>query len=337
MRFYLLTFSILMIFTFVSCDNNSKVKESKSGNREESKFIEKQKTEYLQSIDSLNKNISKLASKKQVLQKNLEYAQAQIYSILKKAYLDHVIIGTKNLNESKLFFKDVLGFEIKNGTPHKNGISNFFIEFRDTSEIEFIEVSQPKDNLSNDYLKMISNNKFGMQFAFRITELDKLEESFAQLKSPFIHVANNGSYSTLSSNTINKELPVFFIQYNAPNMNSETHHSNKEKRIKSVWFETKDIKNTARQLVDFGFEPFGKYSIPSYKNKIVEFRNNNFGIILIEAEDYQLSGITISISHIGSIINVLEKNNIEFIKNSVNNIFLNPEATNSIWIEFTTK
>lgn len=326
---------VLLLFTF--CSNENNVDSSKEKKTNEIKHINDEKRELYESFDSLNEKIKSLKDRKTEIQENLEFYEVEIFEQVKNAKLDHVIIGALNFQETSIFFNN-LGFSIKDGYKHKNGISNNFIEFIDNSEIEIIEISESSNTSSENYKSFIDAKISGLQFAIRVNEIKQLKLSFEKLNFPFIYLDKNKAYSTLSSKSINTELPIFFIKYNKENNNTEVNHTNKTKGIKSIWFETKDIKKSAGQLVDFGFDPIGNYKIPSFNNKVVEFRNNNFGIILIESNKYEISGITISIESLSELQQIMNKNfDRTFLDKIIKygkSIFLPREITKSLWLEF---
>jgi hypothetical protein len=335
-------FKIYITFFFttiiISCGNNEKIDSSKLETISETDKIKTEKIKLSNSADSLTQEVDSLQQKKNLLSENNKAAEAELYAIIKNSYLDYVIFGTKNLkSQSDLFTQ--FGFTIKNGKLNSNGIKNNFIEFSDDSKIEFIEVNNPTDKISNEYNDLIRQNKKGLQFAFRVVEIETLKNNFEKLNYPFTQMGNNNIYSTLSSKQINTQLPLFFIQFSTKKNNSTTDHKNNSKGIRAVWFSTSDIKKTARELVNFGFEAIGNYVIPTFNKKIVQFRNTNFEIILIDSDMYEISGITISVKNISFVKNILEKiKDIHFIEQSVNlqkSIFLNPSQTKCIWIEFT--
>jgi hypothetical protein len=328
---YLKVIFLLLLFTF--CSNENNVDNSKDKKLNEIKHINDEKRELYESVDSLNEKIKFLKDRKTEIKENLEFYEVEIFEQIKNAKLDHVIIGTVNLQETSSLFNK-LGFSIKDGYKHKNGINNNFIEFTNNSEIELIEINKPIDLIATEYNELIVKNTFGLQFAFRVTEIERLKESFKYLNLPFTQFENKSVYKTLSSNKINAELPLFFIEFTGDNNNILTSHSNKSKAIKSVWFETKDIKKTARQLVDFGFNAIGNYYLPKFTGKVVQFKNNNFEIILIESQKYVFSGISISVENKKDILEIINKDFSNNIIEKEKSIFLTQEITKSIWIEF---
>jgi hypothetical protein len=330
----LIAFSFVLIVAFIGCDNKSELNDIKKQNINETQAIEQERIKYQKDIDSINREIDLLSRAKNEIEERADFAEAEIFRILKSAYLDHIIIGSNNLDDSKNIFEEKLGFNIKDGKKHKNGISNIFIEFSNNSEIEFISVKNPSDNLANQYKKFLDNDRYGFQIALRTNEISNLKEHLTTLSLGYENFSENRNYSTLSTKNINSELPLFFIQYNEENKNTYTNHLNKSVGIKSIWFSTRNIKNTARELVDFGFDAVGNYELLEFKGKVVQFKNNNFGIILIESEKYELTGMTIWVEDLETLNEIIRKNKIEIIKQFKKKIFINPAQTKSIWIEF---
>lgn len=335
------TFIVLLIFTYLGtgCDNKREVMDSKKEINQEAKEIEDKKNEYEESIDSLNKEIKLLAKKKQV--KKEEFAEAEIYNVVKNSYLDHIIIGSNNLEKSKSFFQDKLGFTIKEGKKHNNGIINFFIEFVDSSEIEIVSITNPIDLLAKEYNTLLKIKHFGFQFALRTNEIQNLKNHFGTLSSNFSHFDENLAYSTLAQKEFKQELPIFFIQHHQKHFNTKTNHSNNSNGISAIWLSTIDIKKSAQKYIDFGFSIMDTISLGDIKKKTVLLRNDNFEIILIGNDKYEISGLTLSISNL-DIIQKIVKDNLNLTPQVKNNkrgksISLDPTTTNSIWFEFLEK
>jgi hypothetical protein len=311
--------------------------ESKNEISQETNIIEVEKEKHQRSIDSLNKEIIELTKDKTTLEKNKEIASAEFYSILKSSYLDHVIIGTREFQSSIEFLEGKLGFTIKNGKKHKNGISNFFIEFEDSSEIEFISVQNPSDKLANIYKSLLNKNQYGFQFAIRTNQFNYLKINSYGLSEGFSEIYENSNYSTLSKINADSKLPFFFIQHNKQNF-TQANHSNKAKGILSVWLETSDIKKTVRKYIDYGFAAIDTVKVGNYKTKTVSMKNNNFELIIIDSNKDNISGITIGVKNIIDVQKYIEdKLNINLmIRSSVRgkSISLNPKVTKSIWFEF---
>jgi len=323
---------------YTTCDNKSKLFDSKKESNEEIIEIEETKYEHKQSIDTLQKEIIKLSDNRTELEKKKEFIEASIYNILKKSYLDHVIVGSEDLSKSRIFFNEVLGFNIKDGKIHKNGIENFFIEFNDSTEIEIISVENVSDKLANEYKLMLQKKQFGLQFAIRTPEILELKKQFSGLNSEFTELVKNRMYTTLSKNYLDQAFPLFFIEYNSDNINKNVFHSNNTKGISDIWLSTTDVRKSVQEFVKIGFSLIDTLSVGNIEQKTVLIKNNNINIILIENDHSGIYGLTIKTVGIKNLLDSITDNlNINRkIKTSRRgkSIFINPEITNSIWLEF---
>lgn len=79
--------------------------------------------------------------------------------------LDHAPVVVRDLDQAKADFK-ALGFVLKPGRPHDNGLRNLHAKFRDGTEIELITATTASDSLSTDYLEWLRTGdgpaKFGL-------------------------------------------------------------------------------------------------------------------------------------------------------------------------------
>jgi hypothetical protein len=70
--------------------------------------------------------------------------------------LDHVPIAVGNLEKARADYA-ALGFAIKPGRPHANGIENVHVKFPDGTEVELITATRSADALSSDYLNWLKD------------------------------------------------------------------------------------------------------------------------------------------------------------------------------------
>lgn len=337
MKIYQKLIIVLSVFLILSCDNSKEITESKKENIKEAESIENEKEKHQRSIDSLNKDISELNKTKLLLEKKEELASAELFNIVKKSYLDHIIIGTTDLQSSTLFFEDKLGFQTKKGKKHKNGITNFFIEFTDKSEIEIMSIQKPNDNLAFEYGELLNKNQYAFQFAIRTNQLSQLKDYINSSSEKFSQFYTSESYSILSQKRINPKFPFFFIKHHKENL-TQTNHKNNTLGISSIWLETKNIKSTVRKYIELGFTVLDTLSVGKYNSKTVQIKNDNFNLILIDSNQDKISGITIKIKNISEFRSrIKEKLNVEAqitTSSRGRSISLDPNITKSIWFEF---
>ncbi|MCA1560632.1 MAG: VOC family protein [Acidobacteria bacterium] len=76
--------------------------------------------------------------------------------------LDHIPIAVANLEQAADRYK-ALGFALKPGRPHDNGIRNQHVKFRDGTELELITAPEARDALTTKY-RVISPWVTGRRF-----------------------------------------------------------------------------------------------------------------------------------------------------------------------------
>ena len=72
--------------------------------------------------------------------------------------LDHIPIVVRDLDRAAADFS-ALGFALKPGRPHANGLLNVHAKFRDGTELELITATAPTDELSRRYLDWLKRGE----------------------------------------------------------------------------------------------------------------------------------------------------------------------------------
>ncbi len=318
---YLIIFCPLLLLLF-SCDNQKQVKDSKNKLNQEPQLIEQAKEQKLKMIDSLNNEITLLNQNKDKLSKNIDYTFANIYSTLNNSFLDYIIIGTENLEKIKLLLNSQLGFSINDKKTSKNGISNFIIQFEDSSKIEFVS----------------SDNKLELQFALRTNNIKELFSNLKTISSPLNIFSKSKIHSTISQSKTSASLPFSIIQYHNRNKNIVKGHLNKANKISAVWLTTPDIRKTIEQYSTYGFSLVDTLTVANIKQKTALIKNNNLDLILINGKDYSILGLTLKVSNLEDVqklfVNNLNKNFAIKKNKRGRSIYLSPQITKTIWLEF---
>jgi catechol 2,3-dioxygenase-like lactoylglutathione lyase family enzyme len=69
--------------------------------------------------------------------------------------LDHVIVAVNDLEKAAQRYRD-LGFALKPGRPHDNGIRNQHVKFPDGTEIELLAAPEARDDLTAQYRRHLA-------------------------------------------------------------------------------------------------------------------------------------------------------------------------------------
>jgi hypothetical protein len=136
--------------------------------------------------------------------------------------MDHMPLAVRDLDSAKADFEK-LGFVLKPGRQHDDGIRNAHVKFADGTEIELITAASPKDALATEYTDFLKAGDGPAFWSLYSPNLDALTARLAQLGlSPH----NDGEIVTISQATLPHRLffaarersptdkPAYFIHLN---------------------------------------------------------------------------------------------------------------------------
>lgn len=94
--------------------------------------------------------------------------------------LDHVPVAVVDLERSVADF-EALGFSVKPGRPHDNGLRNAHVKFPDGTEIELITSPAGRDALSSEYRRWLEDGDGPAYLGLYAPELGSLHERLSDL------------------------------------------------------------------------------------------------------------------------------------------------------------
>jgi Glyoxalase-like domain len=147
-------------------------------------------------------------------------------------HLDHVPIAVRDLPAAVAQFRS-LGFTIKPGRPHQNGIENASIKFADGSYVELITAHDGSDPLARRYEEFLKTGEGASYVFLRDSQgafADRVRRAGGRREEsgPFVFTELPASWRTLH---------LQLIEYLAPAQDSpETYqHANGARRVVAVW------------------------------------------------------------------------------------------------------
>lgn len=152
--------------------------------------------------------------------------------------IDHAIVVVSDLEDAKKEYSD-LGFHIKEGRLHKNGLLNAHIKFANQSSLELMTViDTPEDAIAREYQKLLAEAQGGVYLALTGHHHDSLKVLLTGLGIAFIET-NGKLWSYLSFPSDSYLAHLFFIDYHIDptSLDDSTDHSNQLNRIRSVALE----------------------------------------------------------------------------------------------------
>jgi len=154
--------------------------------------------------------------------------------------IDHVIAVYNDLENVVKNYED-LGFTLKQGYKHKNGLINAHIKFKNGTSVELISVSEnPIDKISKTYASLLKNGEGGVFIALSGLSVDELKEKLKDTDIKY-SIERNQSWDYVTFNDSNLE-HLFFISYKIQINDSQKMliHKNDLEKIGNVWIEGND-------------------------------------------------------------------------------------------------
>ncbi len=228
--------------------------------------------------------------------------------------LDHIIVTVQNIDKAAETYS-TLGFTIKEGRLHANGLLNKHIKFKDGSSVELMTVKgNAKDDIARAYQEFLKNQEGGIYVAINAPfdlVMEKADELGLSYQTSF---GDPFSYITFENADLAN---VFFISYGKSftDPDSILTHKNKVTGIKGIWMESSPL--FVELIINLGAELKGMLSTPDGKQNPV-YRLNHYDFIVDE-----------SISKKPKILGIQFDS-----ENSPNLNWLPPSQNHGIWITF---
>jgi hypothetical protein len=180
------------------------------------------------------------------------------------AQLDHVTIAVRDLESAAAAFSDDLGFSLKPGRVHENGLRNVHIRFTDGSAIELLTTGDGvPDELSESYERFLSAGDGGAYLALRAgpveAVLGRLEERAVEAR-----VTRGKAFDWVAFPMDHPLHRVYFIHVHTrpPDLPEQLDHANGATGLSAVWVETRAPRALEELLVRFGADACGEVATP---------------------------------------------------------------------------
>ena len=177
--------------------------------------------------------------------------------------LDHISIVVASLDEVA-FQYHALGFTLKAGRAHSNGLRNQHVKFADGTEMELITAPDPSDDLAKEYRQLVQG---GEGPAFLALFPPSFEAGLRTLDAsglPFHREAD-----LISFPPGHRLRYIFFGSRGQSPTDRPEHfdHPNTAESLIAVWLAADDLSPELRMLSEFAAEPCGEVSLPPLQSK----------------------------------------------------------------------
>jgi hypothetical protein len=161
--------------------------------------------------------------------------------------LDHVPVAVRDLEGAAARYR-ALGFALKPGRPHDNGIRNVHVKFPDGAGIELLTAPQAVDALSAHYVGHLRGGEGPAFVSFHARDTGRLHTALRE-----------GGYAFQQDGETTKLLApelafLFFVRDNRSPTDRPEHfaHGNGATALSAVWIATEHGESLARLLVLLG-------------------------------------------------------------------------------------
>lgn len=150
--------------------------------------------------------------------------------------LDHVQVAVSDYEGAGAFFKEKLGFTIKEGIPHDNTLNSSYVKFRDQSYLSLSSATAAKDFLSSLYVNYLKDGEGGYWGAFQTTDILATAEKIKGTGLDFRVYGNPEGRAILSGAPKDPLHHVFFIHLEGWEEPEEVlTHANTATGLGAIW------------------------------------------------------------------------------------------------------
>jgi len=236
--------------------------------------------------------------------------------------LDHVPIAVGDLERAAADYR-AMGFSLKDGRPHDNGIRNQHVKFPDGTELELITAPDARDELTSTYRRHLAQGD---------------GPAFLALYAPTPD-ATAGLLERIGG------LPyVFFGPRNASPTDRPEHfaHPNTATALIEVWLAGDDLSRERQLLKAVGahFESAVVRVPDPIRAEVARLAEG--GVVLLPGvrrlvPGRKIVGVTVAVRSLSAAARALAPASLSGIRQAPDRLWLPPSVTHGLWIELRAK
>lgn len=243
------------------------------------------------------------------------------------AGVDHVPVAVRDLERAADTYRR-LGFVLKPGTPHANGIRNLHAKFADGTEIELITAPKPADKLTREYVDHLKQGE-GPAFLALYTPAGRaLAEAV-----PDDHPARRY---------------IFFGALNRSPTDRAEHfqHPNTAESLSSVWLAADEFKHELDLLARGGVAaPMTRAVRAPQESRVPVVRLGGSSLVLLPSSRQivpgrRIAGATVRVRNLEAALKVLQASGLNpqvVTAADGRSVFLAPNLACGWWLELTER
>jgi len=255
--------------------------------------------------------------------------------------MDHIPIVVKNLDSAAYAYK-AMGFSLKTGRPHLNGIVNQHVKFSNGTELELIMAPEARDSLTAEYVNHVREGEGPLYFGLFTTniaavagQLRAANQTYAGGKHIIVFPMNHPCH------------PLFFGTRNVSPTDKPEHfaHKNTAFALTKIWLAPDDLTEYKNLLRSLGIEMERQQVNFSSSHAIAQIARVKEGEIIFLPKSFQVVpghivvGATVQVTNIETTRAMLTQSGLKIpnvirAKDGGRSLCLSPDVTHGLWLEF---
>jgi hypothetical protein len=249
--------------------------------------------------------------------------------------VDHVPVAVSDLERSTADF-EALGFTLKPGRPHENGLHNAHVKFPDGTEIELITSPAATDALSSEYHTWIKTGDGPAYLGIYAPNYGRLVESVSPLG---LTLERKGGLATFAEDTTLRR--VFFAsrQYSPTDQPRHFDHANSAFSLTSVWMAGAEAEQRLLQSLD-GLPVKEPRCGPLGSGSVLKMPEGEIIFLPASAQlipNRSIVGVSVTVRSLERARSVLTQNRIPLrtlAECDSQSVWVGPAAAHGMWIDF---
>jgi catechol 2,3-dioxygenase-like lactoylglutathione lyase family enzyme len=249
--------------------------------------------------------------------------------------LDHIPVVVADIDRAQADFR-AMGFAIKPGRFHANGIRNAHVKFLDGTEIELITATNATDELTSEYLAKLKTGEGPVYFGLYAPDRDTVGMRLKDLRVPAQE--DNGMFTFPSTSPLHS---LFLGQRNKTPTDKPEYfaHPNSATRLSALW--VRDSRQLRDVLEDMWvpltpMTPCGVLGIASG----VRASLPEGDVFLIPSDTANVVAARVEVRKLSEVEAVLKASGVQTKKDSscgTEAVWVAPANGHGIWIEFAER
>jgi len=249
--------------------------------------------------------------------------------------LDHIPVVVADLEKSEADFR-AMGFLLKQGRVHADGIRNAHVKFPDGTEIELITAPAAVDALTAEYRAKLKDGEGPVYFGLYAPDRTALA---AKLDAAGIPFQSDGGLLGFSPES--PLHPFFFGNRNKSPTDKPEHfaHPNSAERLSAAWVIGNREQRALLQSLGIALAPIRPCApISKIESSVAMLPEGN--VYLVPSASANVVVARIEVRSLRTLLAVLKRNNVPVAKGITCDrgaIWISPATAHGIWLEFVAR